>query len=90
MLWYSNAQATPKPLKMRERTDHKAGFAAQICELRETCLAMISGNVLAYRDECEAGFAMSHRNRDLMVRVSRYLRELGSSVAATPMDLRSS
>jgi hypothetical protein len=84
MLWYSNAQTKPKSLKMSERSDHKAGFAAQICELRETCLAIISGNVVAYRDDCEAGFAKSPRDRDLMVRVSRYLLELGNSVAATP------
>jgi len=51
---------------------------------------MITWNVVAYRDECEAGFEKSHRNRDLMVRVSSCLLELGNSVAATSMDLRSS
>ena len=75
---------------MREHADHKVVAAVQIRELRETCLAIISGNMVAYRGEREAGFEKSHRNRDLMVRVPKCLLELGSSVAATPMDLRSS
>jgi len=58
---------------------------SRIREIREACLAIISGNVVAYRDECEAGLAMSDRNRDLMVRVSRYLLELGNYAATTPM-----
>jgi hypothetical protein len=56
---------------------------SQIREIRETGFAIISGNVVAYRDECEAGFAMSDKNRDLMVRV--YLLELGNYAATTPM-----
>jgi hypothetical protein len=43
-------------LKTRECADDTAMIPSRIREIREVCLAIISGNMVAYRDQCEAGF----------------------------------